>query len=513
MPKFSIVIPARNRADTLYYTLKTCLNQRDFDDYEIVVSDNCSEDNTEEMVNEFNSEKIKYYKTESFLDMVNHWNFAMSKAIGEYVFILGSDDAIHAHGLYFLDRIISITGEKVINCTTNLYNWPNNNTTLYENLFFLYANHATSIINTKEGVKNVVETLWGRGLPHIYAMGVAHKSLVDKLIDKNNINAWPSNCDTYFGFKLASMIDYFVHIHMPFSCAGRSKNSGFTNTAVIEETPISIEFNHAEITSKFYDVGIRSMYNSLTNDFNQVKTKLNVFQDIDIDISKFIRNIIEERYHFAKHHGNEGKDFFQKELATIKDVIENTPEYKANFHGENLNIDDYKFYELARCRIPEINNSILKFNASQFGIDNIYDATLFAEKLLYSKEYIDVYLTKFEENWNKHKNMFALLSKYDRIGIFGVFEHLGGLINAYKYFCRKDAIALFDNDKTKHGTIFCGYKILSPESIPDNKLDALVISSRKTQNEIYESVKKYAQNTEIIKFYDKIGDDVFFKCI
>jgi len=54
MPKFSIVIPTRNRAYTLYYTLKTCLNQYDFDDYEIVVSDNCSEDNTAEMIKELN---------------------------------------------------------------------------------------------------------------------------------------------------------------------------------------------------------------------------------------------------------------------------------------------------------------------------------------------------------------------------------------------------------------------------------------------------------------------------
>ena len=35
-PFFSIVIPTRNRADTLKYTIKTILNQ-DFQDYEIII--------------------------------------------------------------------------------------------------------------------------------------------------------------------------------------------------------------------------------------------------------------------------------------------------------------------------------------------------------------------------------------------------------------------------------------------------------------------------------------------
>src|SRR5262249_18302130 len=40
-PLFSVVIPTRERAETLTYALRTCLEQ-DFDDYEVVVCDNCS---------------------------------------------------------------------------------------------------------------------------------------------------------------------------------------------------------------------------------------------------------------------------------------------------------------------------------------------------------------------------------------------------------------------------------------------------------------------------------------
>lgn len=58
-PRFSIVIPTRERAETLWHTLRACLAQR-FDSYEIVVCDNCSSAATKETVKSFESRKIKY---------------------------------------------------------------------------------------------------------------------------------------------------------------------------------------------------------------------------------------------------------------------------------------------------------------------------------------------------------------------------------------------------------------------------------------------------------------------
>ena len=56
-PRFSVVIPTRERATTLRYCLRTCLEQ-DFDDYEIVVCDNCSSPATREVVEEAASPRI-----------------------------------------------------------------------------------------------------------------------------------------------------------------------------------------------------------------------------------------------------------------------------------------------------------------------------------------------------------------------------------------------------------------------------------------------------------------------
>jgi len=512
MPKFSIVIPARNRAYTLYYTLKTCLNQYGFDDYEIVVSDNCSEDNTAEMIKGLNSEKIKYFKTDSVLAMTDNFNFAISKAIGEYVLFIGSDDAIHTHGLYLLNRIIEITGEKIITSYNSNYWWPDCVSSHKRNLFNTRMNHTSIILDAKNNVKKYVRSSSG-WLPNLYGSCAVHRNLIRELINRTGVVFDSIYPDYYSGFALSALINHYIWLNICICVGGVSGKSTGESSKVGKPSPIIDEFVKLQATrnrtmrGKFFAAGIITDRESIImDDFVCAKKNLNAFSDIDIDIDNLIKIVIEARYTANMYLGNTGKDNFQKELNIIQNVIENTPEYKANFSGKGLNIDDYEFYEPIYGRMPKIENNVLQFDASLFGIDNIYDITLFAEKLLYSKEYIDAYLNQFERNWNKSKSNFEWLNKYKKIGIFATGKYTEQFLGLYKYFRTKDIeIIFFDNDKTKWETNFYGHKVLPPEKILEQKLDILIISSQKFQDEIYESVRKYEQTIEIIKLYDKFG--------
>ena len=99
--QFSIVIPTRNRAAKLRHSLRSALAQA-FDDFEVVVSNNQSHDETEQVVLSANDSRLRYVKAPRSMSMVDHWEFALSQARGEWVLFVCDDDALMPGALAFL---------------------------------------------------------------------------------------------------------------------------------------------------------------------------------------------------------------------------------------------------------------------------------------------------------------------------------------------------------------------------------------------------------------------------
>lgn len=92
-PKVSVIICTYNRAEYLPVAIKSVLAQT-FNDYEIIIVDDASNDNTENLVKPYMVEKsnIKYYKNEQNLGISKSRNKAVNLATGEYIAMLDSDD-------------------------------------------------------------------------------------------------------------------------------------------------------------------------------------------------------------------------------------------------------------------------------------------------------------------------------------------------------------------------------------------------------------------------------------
>ena len=113
MPRFSIVIPTRNRAHLLAHALESALRQT-AGDFEIVVSDNASTDGTEAVATKVASPRVRYVRTGQSLSMPDSWEFALAQARGEYVTYLCDDDAIGPGTLATVERVLARTGAKVV---------------------------------------------------------------------------------------------------------------------------------------------------------------------------------------------------------------------------------------------------------------------------------------------------------------------------------------------------------------------------------------------------------------
>ena len=89
----SVLLPTRNRLEYLRYAVES-VRRQDGDDWEIIVSDNDSTDDVAGYVAGLVDERIRYVRTDTFVPVTENWNNALRHARGDYVVMLGDDDAL-----------------------------------------------------------------------------------------------------------------------------------------------------------------------------------------------------------------------------------------------------------------------------------------------------------------------------------------------------------------------------------------------------------------------------------
>lgn len=122
--KFSVLLPTRNRLKYLTYAIDSVLKQ-DYNDWEIAISDNDSEENIEDYIHSLNDPRIKYYRTESFCPVTDNWNNAVDKSSGDYVIMLGDDDCLlDGYFSHCLSLIQQHDCPEMIYCSAYTYTYP-----------------------------------------------------------------------------------------------------------------------------------------------------------------------------------------------------------------------------------------------------------------------------------------------------------------------------------------------------------------------------------------------------
>lgn len=91
MSKVSVIIPTHNRSELLYSAITSVLNQT-FQDFEIIVVDDCSGDNTPEIVSKLNNKRIKYIRNEINKGEAEARNTGIMNSDSEYIAFLDDDE-------------------------------------------------------------------------------------------------------------------------------------------------------------------------------------------------------------------------------------------------------------------------------------------------------------------------------------------------------------------------------------------------------------------------------------
>lgn len=152
MIKYSILVPVYNKLEYLKKYFKYIQNQS-YDNYEIIVVDDCSNDGSYEYLKSLDDQRLRVYRNHHNVGLGENRNVLLSHAKGEYVLFIDPDDYIETELLAQIDKennnLDIIRYQNVIEPVT-----PNQKLLEYGKDMHRYSVSPTNIINGEEALLN-----------------------------------------------------------------------------------------------------------------------------------------------------------------------------------------------------------------------------------------------------------------------------------------------------------------------------------------------------------------------
>ena len=218
-PLLSIAIPTYNHSKFLKDLLDSILSQL-AKDVEIVVSDNCSPDETQELVNEYKIKcpNIKYFRNEINLGFDRNFINCVRRARGDYVWIIGDDDRLAPGAIEYIKKIIKNQSPGLIYINSRYFNIN------FKNPF---PNPTVTKLISDYKFKSADECFRTLGalLGFISAVVAQRKIMSDAIKDENNYSSYLGGGYVNFYFVIVALTKKFSYfVAYPFIEA-RSGNS------------------------------------------------------------------------------------------------------------------------------------------------------------------------------------------------------------------------------------------------------------------------------------------------
>jgi glycosyltransferase involved in cell wall biosynthesis len=231
---FTIIIPTKDRAEYLYQTLRTCINQ-DYENLEIIVSDDGSVDNSRKLVEEIAKKdfRVRLISPGSGVGMLDNFEFALNHAKPGYVIALGGDDGLMPNSIARMRDILLETRMELLTWPTSTYFYPKTKMANGQLILHMIKGKLTSglkIIKSKPFLERQAKNLFYISdieSPMIYVKSVVSTNLIAKVKSRSKEGRFYS-CSTpdgYSGIVLAGEVDSYAYSGAPLSIHGVSPTS------------------------------------------------------------------------------------------------------------------------------------------------------------------------------------------------------------------------------------------------------------------------------------------------
>lgn len=103
-PMVSFIVPCYKLAHFLAECVNSILTQS-FSDFEVLIMDDCSPDNTEEIARSIRDPRVRYVRNDRNVGHLRNYNIGISQSRGKYVWLISADDRLRRP--YVLERYVS----------------------------------------------------------------------------------------------------------------------------------------------------------------------------------------------------------------------------------------------------------------------------------------------------------------------------------------------------------------------------------------------------------------------
>ncbi|MBZ7922823.1 glycosyltransferase [Ensifer adhaerens] len=236
-PVFSVVIPTRNRPDILVDAVASVLEQT-FSDLELIVSDNSqpadSERNQAALAPFRADPRFHYIRPDHNLPMVDHWEWAIAHAKGQYVGFVTDRMALRLYALEEVYAAIERTQAAAVGyATANARELPG-----YRSLRCGHENVAAREIATADKLQQFARGDWPKDTPRLLN-SFARRDLVASLRERYGSVFTGISPDYAFAFRTLEALKSYAYIDFPLLVTQgetRSNGNALTIGAVTQET-------------------------------------------------------------------------------------------------------------------------------------------------------------------------------------------------------------------------------------------------------------------------------------
>lgn len=525
MPRFSICIPVRNGAEYLKNTLRLCLEQLYFDDYEVVVSDNQSEEDIKGLIDSFHSEKIRYVRTKAFIGMGANFDYALDAACGDYKLIIGSDDGISRYALYILDRVIRITGERMIQWSRGEYYYPNH--PWIQNKIGIYSQYGQNLIKGYDLVKPAIKAI-NADPPHIYDSAVVHKDLIREIEEKTGRKLHDSFLGDYYeGLMSAMTAGRYVKIKFPLSLyaermgTAASKMDNNLTEEYIHAHHSRDEIDKLDIRKTFPDSVFGTQFYFYLQKYFILRQVIALFgkeldsKPGDIGVKRVIDLTLADYAYRAGIRGN--NDEFDMAVERIKkDLHEYGDEGLIRWYEDKYSDTESHSYISHLVNHYDTDEKIrfqYVINCGNFGAENVYDAMRLLDDVTISKKDLDEFLDRYEYAYHRAEEVCERIRQEiptgGMLGIYGAGRSGTRVVRMLRYFITDMdfKVTLFDRNAPKAGYALSqtwkDYMVLPPSEIKNVRLDGMVISPYRYEAEIRKTIWEIDADVRIMELFEE----------